>query len=160
MLVEFKEFPMPPSFNHAHINLARGGRAKGKGYHEFIKAVEFWRMVNFHTVSRSRELKIVRDEGKRLFLDKTFFFPRDKLIMQNDSGPKAKEQKKAGDPKKLDVSNRIKILEDSICALIGIDDAWVTDGAYRLRCTTPKLIEGGLVLNPEYVNVKISTISW
>lgn len=100
---------LPLSMNNAYFNLPRGGRtltAKGKGYKTEIST---------HLIRNFQEAlkQVQKNVAYGLAIDLTF------TDMQNATWP----EKAATRYKKLDVSNRVKLLEDALVDALGIDDS-------------------------------------
>lgn len=96
--------PMPPSVNGIYVNNPKTrGRFKSAAGKAFDSEIEGYRLVHSHTLRQFRRGTLYR---VRL----TFFLPLEKLMTKD------------GAVKKLDVSNRIKPIEDAICKLLDIDD--------------------------------------
>jgi Holliday junction resolvase RusA-like endonuclease len=102
---------LPPSANHAYFNLPRGGRTlskEGKGYKTETSAF----LIRHHQAD-IRNIKKNWPYGLAIKL--TF------KDMYNETWP----GKAATRYKKIDVSNRIKLLEDAVVDSLGIDDSQI-----------------------------------
>jgi len=110
--MELNNLPIPPTVNHMYRTLPNYRRCKTKYLIDFEKDMELWAMVNKQAIY---DLKSSLKEAKYLSLELTMTFTRDKLICHN------------GKVKVLDISNRIKAIEDAICGLIGLDDSLIFD---------------------------------
>lgn len=100
---------LPPSTNHAYFNLPRGGRtltAKGKAYKTGVSS----NLIRNHQEALKR---IQKDAAYCLAVLLTF------SDMYNATWP----EKAATRYKKIDVSNRVKLLEDALVDSLGIDDS-------------------------------------
>jgi Holliday junction resolvase RusA-like endonuclease len=107
--IVFKGIPLPPSSNNQYI-LVRG---RGKTFHapsqelkRFRLAMEFYWAENLAAVKLAQQLF----PGHPLTIHASFGFEKSRLLT------------KKGTFKRLDVSNRLKALHDSVAAAIGIDD--------------------------------------
>jgi len=56
--------------------------------------------------------------GHVIKVDRLYYFKPHKIVT------------KEGKPRKIDISNRIKALDDTLSQLIGIDDSYFTTGSY------------------------------
>jgi Holliday junction resolvase RusA-like endonuclease len=104
---------LPPSSNHAYFNLPRGGRTlttKGRGYKTETSAF----VIRFHQ-NDIRELKRNHPYGLAVKLVFTNLY--------NETWP----AKASSRYKKVDVSNRVKLLEDSLMDAFGLDDSQILD---------------------------------
>jgi Holliday junction resolvase RusA-like endonuclease len=108
-VADFCDLPMPPSVNHAYINLPRGGRVPSAHLKAFYKEMDAWCLGYLREITHTR-LKVA---SRYLRLEFVYFVPRKKLFS------------KIGVPKSWDVSNRIKAIEDALCRLLDVDDKWV-----------------------------------
>lgn len=100
---------VPPSSNHAYFNLPRGGRSlstEGKRY----KAETTAQLVRNYP----KEMQFFRPNTPYLILVRIHF-----ETILNAGYPKKAESRY----KKLDVSNRLKLLEDCLKDAGGIDDS-------------------------------------
>lgn len=100
---------LPPSANQAYFNLPRGGRTlskAGKGYKTETSA----NIIRNHQ-SSIRDIKKNWPYGLAIKLTLEHLY--------NDTWP----EKAANRYKKVDVSNRIKLLEDALVDSLGIDDS-------------------------------------
>jgi len=113
-LVLFTGLPVPPSSNSQYF-LARRGQ---KTYHipsdelkQFKREMEKYPyLVGPDFVVSKRDIHHWIGEGRNLEIKTFFFFKRERLYT------------KLGHIKKLDCSNRIKALHDSLCDLLEMDD--------------------------------------
>ncbi len=101
----FTDLPMPPSVNKAYVSV---GHRRVKS----AQLVTFNRQMDLWGLSHVKELRAVNEALKlaKIDLHLIFYFPVQKIYT------------KAGKAKQLDVSNRIKGIEDAFCRLIEIDD--------------------------------------
>lgn len=100
---------LPPSSNHAYFNLPRGGRVLSKGGKGYKTSVSSF--VTQHHHSNIRDVKSNWPYGLAIKL--TF------EELYNATWP----TKAANRYKKVDVSNRVKLLEDALVDSLGIDDS-------------------------------------
>lgn len=111
--MKFEDLPMPPSINSAYVN-GPHGRFKSRQATEWT--MQFNRaMLRYRSlVADSRiEIKEKIAQGYFLSLHLDFFFPHKKLISKD------------GKVKRLDPSNRIKLIEDALCNMLGFDDCYI-----------------------------------
>lgn len=100
---------LPPSANHAYFNLPRGGRVlskEGKGYKTSVSS--------FVTQHHQKDIRDVKKNWPYGLAIKLTF-----KDLYNETWP----GKAANRYKKVDVSNRIKLLEDALVDSLGIDDS-------------------------------------
>lgn len=121
-MIQLLQMPMSISINASLANNPREGargRIKTKAYLDYIKAVEHWRLANLAAVNTARsEVRRQVGLGKVLHVSYLFVFDRGKIITQS------------GRPKRLDTSNRIKVLDDQLSALLLIDDSYFWSGHF------------------------------
>jgi len=115
-----KDFPMPISVNRAYRSVRTGEHSKmvkTDKYKEYIDLVNGYQLVNFQLLKGFSEMaKVWVDAGNTLSFERIFLFHKKKIC------------RKDGRSKKLDVSNRIKCVDDCICDLLGIDDKYIEYG--------------------------------
>lgn len=99
---------MPPSVNKAYIQVGIR-RVKSPCLVAFNLQMDAW-AINSHRIINIATSKL---RGCNLDLKLIFYFPTEKLFT------------KAGKPRKLDVSNRIKAIEDAFCRHLDIDDSYI-----------------------------------
>lgn len=116
----FANLPIPPSSNNQYALVRRACRQTGKTKTYHIPSVELTQFkkqmkeypfrdgTNF-LLNKHRVREWV-GKGHLLEARAYFFFKKEKLLTLKHT------------PKKLDVSNRIKAIHDSLCDLLGIDD--------------------------------------
>lgn len=127
------KLPMPPSSNHQYWHQIMPGKSGGQvarptptgDLKKYVKAVEeTWKNQNLVAVYKCR--KMLRDwmlQGKYIRVETFAFFNYFDLFTQQ------------GVPKRMDGSNRIKALHDSLAAVLEIDDSWFWDTEIRKRET-------------------------
>ena len=111
----FKDVPMPPTVNGAYSNANNGGRTKSAAYKAYLKLVDIWcyshqQQINMARKTMSKELYIL------LYV---FKFDINKIV---NTSRKVKDR-----VAKIDTSNRIKIVEDVVSDLVGVDDRYFFD---------------------------------
>lgn len=114
--------PMPPSSNNTYPTIMRKGRmfrVKSGLLKTYEKEMQAWRLSHLAFVSSAyahlKESLSINDSVIRV--DRYFFFPKSKLIGQK------------GQVKKIDVTNRVKALDDSLADhVLGIDDKYFWAG--------------------------------
>lgn len=105
--------PMPPSVNQCYSQVGRR-RISSSALKKYKHGIVMWAVLNRPSIIELRaELESIL-VGKKVYLKFHFRFPGKKLKLKQGS-----------QPKKLDVSNRIKPAEDSVTELLGFDDRWV-----------------------------------
>jgi len=117
------ELPMPPTSNKIYRNIPGKGRA-------LTKEAYAWRTRAVNTISKSGDLvlnKFSLSEQYGLYL--VFKFSD----IQNKGWEKGKSSSKW---KRIDLSNRIKLLEDAIKYATGIDDS----STFVLFCAKTKTV--------------------
>ena len=102
--------PLPPSVNKLYF--VKGGRkilsSDGRALKEQMRAI----------VSKAVALNATSVENRKLRVSLTFFFP----LVENKGWSQGKSKSRY---KKVDVSNRIKLVEDALFSAIGVDDSQV-----------------------------------
>lgn len=104
--------PLPPSANHAWVTTRQGKRflsADGKHFKQQVK----------QTILLTPDLHLDPDVGVSLRID--LYFRRQDIL--SSTWPKEAKRRY----KRLDTSNRIKLLEDAVFEAIGVDDSIVND---------------------------------
>lgn len=113
--------PMPPSSNNCYITSRQtGGRFPSKELKTFQRDMRQWRLEHLAMANRAKAELVARFKSEQRFIrvDRYFFFPRHQLVNLD------------GTPKRMDASNRIKALDDSLGEdVLGIDDAWFAAGS-------------------------------
>jgi len=108
-MVILHDAPIPPSVNAAYANIPGRGRVASRELREFKKAFALWSLLN----TRALKAAAATFSQAKFSLSLIFKLPESTLYT------------KAGAPKRWDVSNRIKVLEDCLCESMGTDDKWV-----------------------------------
>lgn len=129
---------MPPSVNNAYVN-TESGRTKAQCYRTYEDTVLWWSVQNSHELNRLRDWIITIPPQHAIRLDKIYHFLPHKILT------------KALEPRRNDTSNRVKILEDVIAKLLGIDDCYFWCGYHD---KAPITIEG----LPECVDINFSLV--
>lgn len=92
--------------------------------HNFESECDNWVLKNAQLVRKTiLDLKSEPLKNKKIQLKTLFLFPPAKLLCKD------------GRTKKLDVTNRIKGLEDQVSKIIGIDDKHFWSGSYSKQIT-------------------------
>jgi hypothetical protein len=118
--VLLSRLPIPPALNNQYVNNPKtGGRFPSRELKDFKKAVEVWRLENLKLVASAKAALIARvpTQQKPIRIDRYFAFRGGRLIALN------------GLPKRMDVSNRVKGIDDAIADVLGIDDCWFFGGS-------------------------------
>jgi len=112
--------PMPPSTNHLYASIKTRGRiirVKSQEYKSWEKEFFAWSVVYRAQIKAVKEWALEQTSRNcTIRLDRYFWFCRSDIVCKD------------GTPKKLDVTNRIKAIDDAIAKLIGIDDSWYWSG--------------------------------
>jgi len=127
-MIELLKMPMPPTLNKAYATFKRGGsvrRVPSKYLTAYKAKFLFWSMRNPDTRNIGGE--------RILELKLKFYFQHQDLYT------------KKNEVKRLDVTNRIKIIEDQLAQHIGIDDR------YFFKVTAEKILG-----DHQYVNAEIT----
>lgn len=107
----FKLEGLPPSANHAYFNLPRGGRTLSTAGRRYKKET-----TTFIARTYPRELATMRmNEPYCVYF--RLFFEQDGIL--NKTWPKEAKSRY----KTVDVSNRVKLLEDALKDACGLDDS-------------------------------------
>jgi Holliday junction resolvase RusA-like endonuclease len=101
--------PIPPSVNRAYRNVPGVGRVASKELRAYKDEMQIWGFKNQVELQRIRP----KIEGRIISLDFSYYLLEKSIFT------------KAHVPKRYDVSNRIKIIEDSLCELLLVDDKFV-----------------------------------
>lgn len=100
---------LPPSMNHAYTNNGFGGRTLAAGGRKFKNEVKV-------AIARSHTLELAKFEpNKPLVVLARFYF---KTITNKGWPTKAKSRYK-----RVDATNRVKLLEDCLAEVLGVDDS-------------------------------------
>jgi len=104
--------PIPPSVNGQYSTFVRRGRAiriKSKESIDYIKAFELWAIQNFRTLNEARNSIILWNSK---FVEVSMFagFKQERILCKD------------GSPKKMDISNRTKLIHDLLAIKIALDD--------------------------------------
>lgn len=121
--------PLPPSSNNCYATKIQGRKAirfPTQELKEYQRAVQDWRKENLKLAQLARSLLVARlpEAQAPLRVDRYFCFRRDRLWTL------------AGQPHKMDASNRVKVLDDCLAEhVLGIDDRWFWSGlAEKVAC--------------------------
>ena len=104
--------PIPPSVNGQYATIVRRGRPiriKSKEAVDYIKAFELWAIQNFRNLNEARN-SIILWNSKFIEVAMYAGFKRERLICKD------------GSPKKMDISNRVKLIHDLLALKINVDD--------------------------------------
>ena len=100
---------LPPSANNAYFNLPKGGRALTTGAKKYLTETKAYLSQNYRIELASFQPDVPYGLWVR------FYFPD----LENTTWPKAAKTRY----KKFDATNRIKLLEDALKDVAGIDDS-------------------------------------
>lgn len=124
MIFVLSGLPMPPSSNNAYAtNRKTGCRFPSQELKAFKKAIEDWRAARPILLrdARAALVSMRPTDQKVLRVDRFFGFPHQRVFTL------------AGLPKRMDVSNRIKAIDDVVADMLGIDDSWFFGGT-EIKC--------------------------
>jgi Holliday junction resolvase RusA-like endonuclease len=107
---ELKGIPMSITVNQAYSTLPNGKRVRSSKYNAYIKEFEGYIYTRKQEINR---LKVNLDGHNKLIAELSFEFEKERLYQPN------------GTPKKMDLSNRVKVVEDLIFKYLEIDDSLV-----------------------------------
>lgn len=143
MTIVLPGLPIPPSENAMYVNrrqAGKRGRAASDELRYFWDHMEFWRLKNLPFANSARRAMAGRSF---LAIDCTFHFRRTRLYTGK------------GNVRRLDVSNRLKALHDSVAKLLGVDDSEFFESSERKLGDLPDS-------HREYVDVQLRTLdqSW
>lgn len=111
--------PFPPSSNKIYAESYKTRRKfKTKVALDFEADFRNWAIVNRAEINKIKE-QLDRFEKNKLkfYIERDFHCEKEKLFCKD------------GRPKKFDVSNLIKVLDDQLCKVLGIDDAQIFYGS-------------------------------
>ena len=114
--------PIPPTSNR-FLMPAQGRLIKTPEARRYEQAIKLYELRFF------KEIEAIKKAfaGKQIQIERFFIFERSRLISKKDT------------IKRLDTSNRIKILDDAISKIIDIDDCMFIKGpCEKLWCETSK----------------------
>lgn len=113
--------PMVPSMNHAYAGTFR--RYKSKEVIVWERQFSLWSYHHRNEIDSIRKHFKDPEMGQVIHIHCEYYFKKNRIYCKN------------GKPKKLDTSNRIKLLHDQIADLIGYDDCYFFDGSFIKRHT-------------------------
>lgn len=113
-IVVLAELPFPPSENNAYVNRKAGGRFASKEVRDFKHAMSIWRIRNNQALAVARQAVFSWKTPPALKL--VLGFRHDRVWTKD------------GSPKRIDAANFVKVLQDSVAAVMAIDDSkiWST----------------------------------
>lgn len=106
-LIVIPDFPFPPSENNCYRNNSRGGRCKSKGYRDYETMVDQWAMLNLNNIRRARQSI---EFHNHISIEAQMGFATGRIFTKD------------GRPKKIDVSNFVKVMHDCLAKLLAFDD--------------------------------------
>jgi len=117
--------PMPPSSNNMYATVKSRGRmirVKSAGMRSWEVEFRAWALVHHKDLSIARSWVSGRVfSGDAIRLDRYFWFWPSSIVCKD------------GSPKKLDVTNRIKALDDALADVLHVDDKWFFSGYVTKR---------------------------
>lgn len=117
-IIEIDKFPFPPSENEVYSSNGRF-RFANKKLKDYKSIVLVWRAMNIPVVERLQKELSEKKVGIR-----AYFHYRKERVFTKD-----------GSPKRNDVTNRIKPLQDCLFEIIGSDDKWVFEFSCKKLCS-------------------------
>jgi Holliday junction resolvase RusA-like endonuclease len=107
--VLFSRLPLSLSVNEAYCNNFRSGKGRFKSpqYKVYENAMRVWCLKNHQVIKQAKDYLKGQDF---LSVKAIFYFPYERVL--------TKQHK----PKRQDVTNRVKTLEDVLCKILEIDD--------------------------------------
>lgn len=118
--ITLKDLPMPPSANNLHATIWKTKRrVRTKEYNIYEQMMNLWASTHQVQLNNARQLTIALKKDQAIRVDRTYWFQRSSVLT------------KTGEPKRNDTSNRIKALDDSLSALLGIDDKYFWEGSFE-----------------------------
>jgi len=117
--------PIPPSLNNAYPSV-NGRRVQSKELHRWKVDMMEWALINRASVKELRNEFEFIPKGHTVAVNCVYYFKRERVLT------------KKGDPKRLDVDNRLKVLLDQVTELIGIDDCMIWQGSFWKRIAPDK----------------------
>lgn len=142
---------MPPSDNELKKIIHIRGMprmAKSRAYNQYLGEIRLWALKNQDILEKARLLTLQCNPGWALKLTAIYWYQPKTVILQNDS---KKTNSKKGEPKKHDVTNRIKALNDGLFSLLGADDKYIWE------CDVRKKLLNHLAF-PECVDIELAII--
>jgi Holliday junction resolvase RusA-like endonuclease len=116
---------LPPSSNHAYFNLPKGGRTLTKGGKKYKTETSTYIMQNFQPLIRG--IKLNHPYGILFGVE---------LDILNKTWPETAKTRY----KRLDVDNRVKLLQDAVVEALGIDDSqMMSSGIFKRHSTEVEL---------------------
>lgn len=106
-----KGFPLPPSENILYRNVPRVGRVATKELKQYREECKIWEYQNKAAAETFKNMCFKHWSNTSMFQFDYFFIMKKERIFTKD-----------GRPKRLDVANRIKAMQDSLCNILGLDD--------------------------------------
>ncbi len=145
MVFVISGLPMPPTSNNSYCtNRRTGQRFPSKDLKEFKQAMKDWCAENRKTVLDVRAIMVAPFLFEQAYLrvDRYFGFPPGRIFS------------KANLPKRMDVSNRIKAMDDALSEeILGLDDSWFFSGSEHKAISQ----EAGVILIISKIKVKSVT---
>ena len=125
--------PMPPSSNNIYVKKPKGGMTKST-------EARSWERRALQTIVRDNNLGLQSefDREAMYWLDLTFYFEEITNKGWHErwkKGAKKGQRKAENKWKKIDLSNRIKLLEDTVRKAVGVDDSATMELSLHKRCS-------------------------
>lgn len=102
--------PMPPSLNEAFANHRRMGRIKSASYRNWQVDFDKFVLANSGAFAAARDLLFGHNDRNMYALNLEFMFPRSSILTKKNTA------------KRLDISNRVKLIEDALSKQWDTDD--------------------------------------
>lgn len=122
-MVQLTGFPMPPPQSKAIANLPAGrGRFKTSFYRQFERDAAMWALAHATPLRQARAMIIQGCRGRVVLrVSYVLHFPHADVWTQR------------GEAKKMDATNRLKCLDDTLASLLGCDDRLFFDVSVAKR---------------------------
>lgn len=116
------KIPLSPTSNHAYKHSSRG-MYPTPAMLKFQKHFQAWKLLNEYELGVTKNYlnnQIAKTKDPKLEFIRTFYFKHEDLYYKN------------GKRRKLDITNRIKYLDDYICQALDIDDHLIHKGSEEI----------------------------
>lgn len=139
MNIIIERLAVPPTNNH-RLMPSKGRLIKTPEFRAYDQKIELWILRNrFKVEEMRRDIERWIKEGYCLDIEMDFIFPLEKIIT------------KKNEPKRIDVDSRLKVVQDTVAKIIGIDDKWI------MQITAKKILHRS---SDEHVSILIKPIRW
>lgn len=139
MEIIIDRLPIPPTNNHRLLP-SNGRLIKSSEFRAYDHKIDLWILRNrFKVDDMRKEIEIWIKESYCLNVEMDFIFPYEKIVT------------KKNEPKRIDVDSRLKVVQDIVSKIIGIDDKWI------MQVTAKKILHKS---SDEHVSISIKPIRW